>query len=184
MSKWISTYFKLLPNIRIPPIAASLLGRIQVDKAYSRAANVLTFLKRLVNITMMSEQWDLIFIHLDVRKAVDVFALSIYGLVIIPKVLGHVDDAVSNIFNQLDKRVIPVPTILTETFRSLSVYRRVGERRFIGCAQLLLAWFYNQFWMVEKVSYRVFSEVYSLLKEFEAIPRRENSLAEKWMAIL
>ncbi|MBA0722535.1 hypothetical protein Golax_003208 [Gossypium laxum] len=27
MSKWISTYFKLLPNIRIPPIAASLLGR-------------------------------------------------------------------------------------------------------------------------------------------------------------
>ncbi|MBA0620050.1 hypothetical protein Godav_005824 [Gossypium davidsonii] len=27
MSKWISTYFKILPNIGIPPIATSLLGR-------------------------------------------------------------------------------------------------------------------------------------------------------------
>ncbi|MBA0572493.1 hypothetical protein Golob_002831, partial [Gossypium lobatum] len=31
--------------------------RIQVDKSYSRAANVLTFLKRLMSITGMSEQW-------------------------------------------------------------------------------------------------------------------------------
>ncbi|MBA0765768.1 hypothetical protein Gotri_014914, partial [Gossypium trilobum] len=31
--------------------------RIQVDKAYSRAANIPTFLKRLMNITGMSEQW-------------------------------------------------------------------------------------------------------------------------------
>ncbi|MBA0764904.1 hypothetical protein Gotri_014179, partial [Gossypium trilobum] len=30
--------------------------RIQADKAYSRAANVLTFLKRLISITGMSEQ--------------------------------------------------------------------------------------------------------------------------------
>ncbi|MBA0813420.1 hypothetical protein Gohar_027272 [Gossypium harknessii] len=56
MSKWISTYSELLPSIRIPPIAASL-SRIQADKAYSRAANVLTFLKRLMSITGMSEQW-------------------------------------------------------------------------------------------------------------------------------
>ncbi|MFQ6665416.1 hypothetical protein Gotur_032157, partial [Gossypium turneri] len=32
--------------------------RIQADKAYSRAANVLTFLKRLMSIIGMSEQWD------------------------------------------------------------------------------------------------------------------------------
>ncbi|MBA0614448.1 hypothetical protein Godav_014745, partial [Gossypium davidsonii] len=31
--------------------------RIQEDKAYSRASNVLTFLKRLMSITGMSEQW-------------------------------------------------------------------------------------------------------------------------------
>ncbi|MBA0759807.1 hypothetical protein Gotri_022635, partial [Gossypium trilobum] len=32
-------------------------SRIQADKAYSRAANVLTFLKRLMSIIGMSEQW-------------------------------------------------------------------------------------------------------------------------------
>ncbi|MBA0717335.1 hypothetical protein Golax_005167 [Gossypium laxum] len=30
---------------------------IQVDKAYSRAVNVPTFVKKLMNITRMSEQW-------------------------------------------------------------------------------------------------------------------------------
>ncbi|MBA0575373.1 hypothetical protein Golob_025294 [Gossypium lobatum] len=31
--------------------------RIQVDKAYARAAYVSTFLKKLMNITGMNEQW-------------------------------------------------------------------------------------------------------------------------------
>ncbi|MBA0878770.1 hypothetical protein Goshw_023276 [Gossypium schwendimanii] len=31
--------------------------RTQIDKAYSRAGNVLTFLKKLMCITGMSEQW-------------------------------------------------------------------------------------------------------------------------------
>ncbi|MBA0626839.1 hypothetical protein Godav_004428, partial [Gossypium davidsonii] len=50
--------------------------------------------------------------HLDTKKRVDVFALSIYGLVIFPKALRHIDDAVSDLFDRLDKRVMPIPTIL------------------------------------------------------------------------
>ncbi|MBA0880041.1 hypothetical protein Goshw_017871 [Gossypium schwendimanii] len=94
--------------------------RIQVDKVYSRAANILA--------------------HPDTKKKVDVFALSIYGLVIFPKVLGHIDEAVTDLFDQLDRRVTLVLAILPETFRSLSACRRTGERRFIGCAQLLGKW--------------------------------------------
>ncbi|MBA0731543.1 hypothetical protein Golax_023276 [Gossypium laxum] len=78
--------------------------------------------------------WDLILVHPDTRKRVDVFALSIYGLVIFPKVLGHVDDAISDLFDWLDKRVMPVLAILVETFTSSSACRRAGERRFIRCA--------------------------------------------------
>ncbi|MBA0613560.1 hypothetical protein Godav_013968 [Gossypium davidsonii] len=70
---------------------------------------------------------------------VDVFALSIYGLVIFPKELGHIDEVVSDLFDRLDKRVMPVPAILVETSRSLSACRRASEGRFIGCAQILLA---------------------------------------------
>ncbi|MFQ6669909.1 hypothetical protein Gotur_034980 [Gossypium turneri] len=74
--------------------------RIQVDKVYSRAVNV--------------------FGTPDTKKKVDVFALSIYGLVIFPKALGHIDEAVADLFNQLDRRVTLVPAILAEKFRSLS----------------------------------------------------------------
>ncbi|MFQ6660245.1 hypothetical protein Gotur_028843 [Gossypium turneri] len=59
---------------------------VQVNKAYSRAANVPTFLKKLMNITGMSEQWHLRF--------------SFF-----PKALGHVDEAVSDLFDRLDKGV-------------------------------------------------------------------------------
>ncbi|MFQ6656519.1 hypothetical protein Gotur_026584 [Gossypium turneri] len=113
-----------------------------------------------MNITGMSEQWittrikqkgeckcipwrnlqDLILVHPDGKKKVDVFALSIYG--------------------------------------------RAGEGKFIGCAQLLLASFHSHFWKVDKISYRVFSEHYSLLKEIVAMPRRDDISEENWMAIL
>ncbi|MFQ6659963.1 hypothetical protein Gotur_028652, partial [Gossypium turneri] len=138
--------------------------RIQVDKVYSRTANILA--------------------HPDTKKKVDVFALSIYGLVIFPKALGHIDEAVTDLFDQLDRRVTPVPAILAETFRSLSACRRTGKERFIGCAQLLLVWFHSHFWKVDKVSYKVFSKNYSPLKELAATPRRDDIIGEKWMAIL
>ncbi|MFQ6646243.1 hypothetical protein Gotur_019108 [Gossypium turneri] len=38
---------------------------------------------------------------MNVRKRVDVFTLSIYGLVIFPKVLGHVDEAVEKVSYQV-----------------------------------------------------------------------------------
>ncbi|MFQ6656263.1 hypothetical protein Gotur_026453 [Gossypium turneri] len=96
----------LVPTIE-EYVALLRCSKFQEDKVYSRAVNMPTFLKKLVNITY-------------VRKRVDVFALSIYGLVFFPKALGHVDEAVTDLFDRLDKRVTPIPAILAETFRSLS----------------------------------------------------------------
>ncbi|MFQ6654628.1 hypothetical protein Gotur_025535, partial [Gossypium turneri] len=92
---------------------------------------------------------DAILTYPDVRKRLDVFALSIYGLVVFPKALGHVDEAVTNLFDRLDKRITPILAIL-----------------------------------VDKVSYRVFFENYSPLKEIVATPRRDDISEEKWMVIL
>ncbi|KAG8485245.1 hypothetical protein CXB51_021283 [Gossypium anomalum] len=150
--------------------------KIQVDKAYSRAANVSIFSKKLMNVTRMT--------YPDIKKRVDVFALSICGLVIFPKALGHIDEAIFDLFDKLSKRVTPAPTILAKTFRSLNACRRAGEGRFTGCAQLLLVWFHSHFWKVEKVSYRIFSKNYSLLKELVATPRRDDITEEKWITIL
>ncbi|MFQ6664008.1 hypothetical protein Gotur_031274, partial [Gossypium turneri] len=133
---------------------------------------------KLMNITGMSEQlvvarikqkgdskcipWknlkDIILAHPDTKKKVDVFALSLYCLIVFPKALGHVDKAVTNLFDRLDKRVTPVLTILAETF--------------------------SHFWKVDKVSYRVFPENYSPLKEIVATPGRDDISEEKWAAIL
>ncbi|MBA0871860.1 hypothetical protein Goshw_000740, partial [Gossypium schwendimanii] len=179
-------------------------SKIQVDKAYSRVVIVPTFLKKLMNITWMIDQWvaarikqkgdnkciswrnlkDLILAHPDTKKKVDVFALSIYGLAVFPKALGHVNESVTDLFDRLDKRVTPVPKILAETFKSLNTCRRAGEGRFIECAQLLLAWFHSHFWKLDKVFYWVFSENYSSLKEIVAIPRWDDISKEKWTAIL
>ncbi|MBA0817473.1 hypothetical protein Gohar_019652 [Gossypium harknessii] len=115
---------------------------------------------------------------------IDVFALSIYDLVIFPKALGHVDEAVTNLFDRLDKGVTPILAILAKTFRSLIACRKAGEGRFIGCAQLLLTWFHSHFWKVDKVSYRVFFENYSPLKEVVATPMRDDISMEKWITIL
>ncbi|KAG8480926.1 hypothetical protein CXB51_025604 [Gossypium anomalum] len=103
--------------------------KILVDKAYSKAANVPTFLKKLMNITGISEQW--------------VAAKSSKKEIIIERLL------------------------------------KTGEERFIGCAQLLLAWLHSHFWKVEKVSYRIFSENYSPLKVIVATPRRDDITEEK-----
>ncbi|MBA0786364.1 hypothetical protein Gotri_025003 [Gossypium trilobum] len=66
-------------------------SKIQVDKTYSRAKNLK----------------DLILAHIDTKKKVDVFALSVYDLVVFPKALRHIDEAVTDLFDRLDKRVTP-----------------------------------------------------------------------------
>ncbi|MBA0635283.1 hypothetical protein Godav_025032 [Gossypium davidsonii] len=43
---------------------------------------------------------------------------------------------------------------------------------------------YSHFWKVDKVSYQVFSENYSPLKEIVATPKRDDISKEKWIGIL
>ncbi|MBA0845360.1 hypothetical protein Goarm_022939, partial [Gossypium armourianum] len=62
--------------------------------------------------------------RMNMRKKVDVFALSIYGLVVFPKALEHVNEAVTDLFDRLNKGVTSVPAILAKTFRSLNECRR------------------------------------------------------------
>ncbi|XP_016733644.1 uncharacterized protein [Gossypium hirsutum] len=138
--------------------------KIQSNKSYFRAANPLTFVKKLMMITGVSEQWaaariqqkgdskcipwaslrDLILAHPNVKKKVDVFALSIYGLMIFPKAIGHIDEAVADLFDRISKENIPV----------------------------------------DKIPCRVFFKDYSPLKEAAATPRRDDITEERWIEIL
>ncbi|MBA0878219.1 hypothetical protein Goshw_019662 [Gossypium schwendimanii] len=85
-------------------------SKIQVDKAYSRAVNVPTFLKKLLNIIRMSEQW----VAARIKQKGDGKCIPWKNLKDL--ILSHPDTK---------KKVTPVPTILAETFRSLNEYRKV-----------------------------------------------------------
>ncbi|KAK5825803.1 hypothetical protein PVK06_020669 [Gossypium arboreum] len=136
--------------------------KIQGNEAYVRAANLLTFVKKLMMITGMSEQWA----AARVQQKGDGKCIPWASLRDL--ILAHPDNT-------------PVPAILAETFRSLGACRRAGEGRFIGCAQLLLVWFHSHFWKVDKVPCRVFFEDYSPLREVVATPRRDDITEERWM---
>ncbi|MBA0880076.1 hypothetical protein Goshw_022773 [Gossypium schwendimanii] len=106
--------------------------KIQVDRVYSRAVNVPPFLKKLMNITGMSKQcvasrikqkadskcipWknlkDIIIAHPDTKRRIYVLALSIYGLVVFPKALGHVDEVDKVSYRVFSKNYSPLKEIV------------------------------------------------------------------------
>ncbi|MFQ6663980.1 hypothetical protein Gotur_031272 [Gossypium turneri] len=79
-------------------------SKILVDKVYSKAVNAPKFLKRLMNITGMSEQW----VAARIKQKGNSKCIpwkNLKDLILAhPNALGHVDEAVTNLFDRLDKR--------------------------------------------------------------------------------
>ena len=51
-----------------------------------------------------------------------IFAIVVYGMVIFPKVLNHIEAVVVDLVEQVEHQANPVLTIMAETFRSLNFY--------------------------------------------------------------
>ncbi|KAG8481334.1 hypothetical protein CXB51_026260 [Gossypium anomalum] len=128
--------------------------RFQCDRIYSRAACIPTFGKKLMTITGMSEQW----------------------------IMARIKEKGES--KCIPKCFTSIPAILAETFRSLNACRRASAGRFVGCAQLLLAWFYSHFRLIDRVVCRVFFEDYSPLKDIAASTRRVNVPEKNWITLL
>ncbi|KAG8482599.1 hypothetical protein CXB51_024211 [Gossypium anomalum] len=144
--------------------------KFQIDRIYSRAANVPTFWKKLMIIMGISEQW----ITARIKEKGECKCISwdaLKGLI-----LTHPDET--------KKRVTSFPAILAKTFRSLGTCRKAGVGRFVDCAQLLLPWFYSHFRLIDRVIYCVFFEDYSPLKDIVTSTRRVDVPEENWIALL
>ncbi|MBA0823530.1 hypothetical protein Goarm_020256, partial [Gossypium armourianum] len=98
---------------------------VQLSKIYVKEPKPMTFKKKLMKLTGMSDTWA--------EKLIKKNELSCVLLIIFPKVLGHIEVTVVDFFENLRQDINPAPTILAETFRSLSSCRKKGERCFIGC---------------------------------------------------
>ncbi|KAK5812476.1 hypothetical protein PVK06_027906 [Gossypium arboreum] len=167
-------------------VALLRVDNVQSYKIYVKEPKPMTFKKNLVRLTDMTDAWaekqikkkneticipwsslrDLVLNHPDMLKRVNLFALAIYGLIIFSEVLEHIEVAVVDFFERLKQGINPVPTILAETFRSLSSCRKKGEGRFIECAQLLNVWILSHFWKVEHTPFHMFSKTFSLLEAY------------------
>ncbi|KAE8657736.1 PCF11P-similar protein 4 [Hibiscus syriacus] len=125
---------------------------LYVKDSLSKASRTQSFKSKLARITGMGEKWvadqiqkkresdyfpwscikELIVKHRDIEKRMEMFSLGIYCLMIFPKVLYHVEAAVVDLFERLERKVNHVPTVLAETFRALSSCRRAESSRFTG----------------------------------------------------
>ncbi|KAG8493641.1 hypothetical protein CXB51_011779 [Gossypium anomalum] len=151
------------------------IDNVQFGKIYVKEPKPLTFRKKLPT-RIGSESSG----HL---KRVNLFALAIYGLVIFLRVLGHIEVAVFDFFERLKQGVNPVPTILAETFRSLSTCRRVGKGRFIGCAQLLNVWILSHFWKVERTPFHMFSKAFAPLEAYLKKEWPREVTEQHWVSV-
>ncbi|KAG8497735.1 hypothetical protein CXB51_007375 [Gossypium anomalum] len=179
------------------------IDNVQFGKIYVKEPKPLTFRKKLVRLTDMTDAWaekqikkknetvcipwsslrESVLSHPDILKRVNLFALAIYGLVIFPRVLEHIEVAVFDFFERLKQGVNPVPTILAETFRSLSTCRRVGKGRFIGCAQLLNVWILSHFWKVERTPFHMFSKTFAPLEAYLKKEWPKEITEQHWVSV-
>ncbi|KAG8485380.1 hypothetical protein CXB51_021664 [Gossypium anomalum] len=179
------------------------IDNVQFYKIYVKEPKPITFKKKLMRLTDMADTWaekqikkknetscipwfslrDLVLNHPDVLKIVNLFTLSIYSLIVFSKVLGHIEVAVVDFFEKLKQGINPVPTILAETFRSLSICRRKGEGRFIGCAQLLNVWILSHFWKVERIPFHMFSKTFSPLEAYLEKEWPKEVTEQHWVSV-
>ncbi|KAK8702205.1 hypothetical protein V6N13_020572 [Hibiscus sabdariffa] len=105
----------------------------------------------------------------DPHKKAHLLAVAIYELVIFPRILGCIDVAIFDLFDQLEHGINPAPTILAETFISLNACRELEGGRFRGCAPLLMVWIKSHFWKTSKTVLPGINSMYfSPLREFLA----------------
>ncbi|MBA0752980.1 hypothetical protein Gogos_020884 [Gossypium gossypioides] len=139
------------------------VDNVQLKKIYVKEPKPMTFKKKLTKI--------------------DLFALAIYGLVIFPKVLSHIEVTVVDFFEKLRQGINPFPTFLAETFRSLSSCKTKREGRFIGCAQLLNAWIFSHFWKVKHTPFHMFSKTFVLLEAYLKKDWPKDVIEQHWVSV-
>ena len=66
------------------------------------------------------------------EQVFNVFTMTVYRMVIYPKVLNHIDVAVIDLVEQVNNQANPVPAIITKTIRSLNFCRKKGEGQLSG----------------------------------------------------
>ncbi|KAE8726882.1 hypothetical protein F3Y22_tig00005974pilonHSYRG00354 [Hibiscus syriacus] len=123
-------------------IALLNIPNLEKCKVYVKAIRPKGFVTKVMLLTRKPKEWvaehtrnegiswvvlkSVIHEKPPLKRKRDLFALAVYGLVIFPKVIGHIDVPVIYMFEVLENKVNPTPTILAEMFLSLDECKRSG----------------------------------------------------------
>ena len=110
--------------------------------------------------------------------------LAIYGLIIFPRVIGHVEIIVIDFFEQVQNHANPSLAIVAETIRSLNVYRRKSSECFMGCLFILYVWLWSHFGCKKSAFTKPYLPNSLPVKEFCDSEWFEPKIKERWIAFL
>ena len=93
-------------------------------------------MKEKGNNHYLSSNYMLKFIQENINneQGQTMLALTIYRLVLFPKMNGYINGDLIKLFKKIQYHVNPITIILVEIIRSLNHCRREGKGRFHGCA--------------------------------------------------
>ncbi|XVF29309.1 hypothetical protein REPUB_Repub15cG0109900 [Reevesia pubescens] len=127
----VSTIEEYSALLRIQPRDRSVVywKESKKSKYWKRIGRILRIEREEVEGNMKGESygisWRLLKPHImrvsNEEQAMELFSLAIYGLVIFPKVLGHIEIVVIDFFGQLNaKKINLTPSIVAKTIRTLN----------------------------------------------------------------
>ena len=103
---------------------------------------------------------------MDDDQGLATLALAVYGLIIFPRVIGHVEMIVIDFFEQVQNHANPSLAIVAKTIRSLNVcHRKLGER-FMRCLSILYMWLRSHFQCKKSAFTKPYLPNSLLVKEF------------------
>ncbi|KAG8490233.1 hypothetical protein CXB51_015977 [Gossypium anomalum] len=148
------------------------IDNVQFYKIYVKEPKPMTFKKKLMRLTDMTDTWA----EKQIKKKNETSCIPWFSLRYL--VLNHPD-----MLKRVNLFALAIYAILAETFRSLSICRRKREGRFIGCAQLLNVWILSHFWKVERTPFHMFSKTFSPLEAYLEKEWLKEVTEQYWVSV-
>ena len=127
---------------------------------------------------------DFINNYINEDRGLATLALSMYRLIIFPRVIGHVEVIVIDFFEQVQNHANPSLAIIAETIKSLNICRRKSDERFMRCLPMFYVWLQSHFQCETSAFTKPYLPYSCLIKEFCESKWPGPKTKEGWIAFL
>ena len=110
--------------------------------------------------------------------------LSIYELIIFPRVIGHMEMTMIDFFEQVQNHANPSLAIVAETITFLNICRRKSDELFMGCRPMLYVLLQSHFRCEKSVFTKAYLPHSWPVKEFCESEWSGPKTKEGWIAFL